>query len=75
MDEKLKQIIIEAFECGVKWNRQKGHYLNALDFIDENKKQLTLYSVVKCNCKIPHPQMKVSENGISGYCANCVKPL
>jgi hypothetical protein len=39
------------------------------------KKQLTLTNVVKCNCKIPHPQMKVSENGISGYCANCIKPL
>ncbi len=30
---------------------------------------------VKCKCKIPHPQMKVSENGVSGYCAGCVKPL
>lgn len=37
--------------------------------------QLFIPDVVKCNCKIPHPQMKVSENGISGYCANCIKPL
>ena len=41
----------------------------------ETKKQLILTDVVKCNCKIPHPRMKVSENGISGYCANCIKPL
>ena len=38
-------------------------------------KKLTIPDVVKCNCKIPHPQMKVSENGISGYCAKCIKPL
>lgn len=45
MDKNLEKIIIEAFECGVKWNKQKGHYLNALDFIEENKEQLNLYSV------------------------------
>jgi len=33
-----------------------------------------LNDVVKCNCKTPRPQMKVSENGISGYCANCAEP-
>ena len=38
---------------------------------------LNLFSVSKklCNCKTPRPQMKVSENGISGYCANCINPL
>lgn len=41
----------------------------------ENEKQLTLTNIVKCNCKIPHPQMKVSENGVSGYCSRCIKPL
>jgi len=26
----------------------------------------------KCTCKIPKPQSKVSENGISFYCSNCL---
>jgi hypothetical protein len=44
--------------------------------LDEyEREQLTLTDVVKCNCKRPRPQMKVSENGISGYCANCTEPL
>jgi len=44
--------------------------------LDEyEREQLTLTDVVKCNCKRPRPQMKVSENGISGYCANCINPL
>lgn len=46
MDKNLEKLIIEAFECGVKWNKQKGHYLNALDFIEENKEQLILYGVM-----------------------------
>jgi len=44
--------------------------------LDEyEREQLTLTDVVKCNCKRPRPQMKVSENGIRGYCANCAEPL
>ena len=44
--------------------------------LDEyEREQLTSTDVVKCNCKRPRPQMKVSENGISGYCANCINPL
>jgi len=42
---------------------------------EKQAEQLTSTDVVKCNCKTPRPQMKVSENGISGYCANCAEPL
>ena len=42
---------------------------------EKQAEQLTLTDVVKCNCKTPRPQMKVSENGIIGYCANCAEPL
>jgi len=37
--------------------------------------QLRIGGVSYCNCKIPDPRMKNSENGISGYCVKCVKPL
>ena len=43
-----------------KWNEQK---------------QLIIADVSKCTCEIPDPRMKNSENGISGYCVKCVKPL
>jgi len=26
-----------------------------------------------CKCKIPEPQIKVSENGINSYCKKCCK--
>jgi len=26
-----------------------------------------------CNCEIPEPRTKVSENGITGYCEKCCK--
>lgn len=45
-------------------------YINYLE-----KKNSSLHSVGKCTCEIPDPRMKNSENGISGYCVKCVKPL
>ena len=26
-----------------------------------------------CECKVPNPTMKVSENGVNVYCKNCSK--
>jgi hypothetical protein len=28
-----------------------------------------------CECKIPQPQIKVSENGIYAYCTKCIRTL
>ncbi len=74
-----KQLIEELLEC-VKDATDTETQITGLsicatlmnEVLDE---ALTIPVVVKCNCKIPHPQMKVSENGISGYCAKCIKPL
>jgi len=49
--------------------------LDDLVYEIEKKKALNIQGVVKCNCKTPRPQIKVSENGIRGYCANCAEPL
>jgi len=46
MDETLKQLIIDAFYHGTKYEKRKGHWITPLDFIEENMKQLKLYKVV-----------------------------
>ena len=42
---------------------------------EKQLKLLRIGVVSKCTCKIPDPRVKNSENGISGYCVKCVKPL
>tara|TARA_R110001606_G_C15082412_1_gene617432 strand:+ start:321 stop:557 length:237 start_codon:yes stop_codon:yes gene_type:complete len=37
------------------------------------KEQLILSGVSHCTCKIPEPEGKCSENGISYYCGKCAK--
>lgn len=46
MDEKLKQLIIDAFNHGIRYNKNKGHWITPLDFIEEKEQQLKLYKVV-----------------------------
>jgi hypothetical protein len=73
MKKELKQAWINV----LKIEPEKTVRLTARQANDialEYEKILCLTDVVKCNCKTPRPQMKVSENGISGYCANCAEP-
>lgn len=56
-----------------------SHMRRSIEFAkyynDKQVKKLTIPVVRKCTCEIPEPRMKNSENGVSGYCVNCVKPL
>lgn len=68
MDEKLKQLIIDAFYHGAKYEKRKGHWITPLDFIEENEEQLKLYIVVGQSEQLnPEPQICYKSNEVCKY--------
>ena len=43
------------------------------EYLEQKAKKLTPKRV--CGCKIPEPNIKNSENGISTYCGKCSKTI
>lgn len=45
--------------------------LNGVHKMSCESRKVTI--MANCECKIPEPQIKVSENGIYSYCKKCCK--
>jgi hypothetical protein len=72
----LKKYQTETKRIPYCWN-EKGEYVRSGSYSDDYVKwlerQLQQSELNLCNCKIPEPTGKCSENGIISYCKKCLK--